>query len=186
MKAAVSSSKMMNIRLLQLEDLEALSGHKARHSRENGRDGDFIFMPFEEEFAANDGFYQDQRAALSKSTREPGWQRVWIITDGVEIYGELTLVNRPPLPACLHRCLLMMGMERTVRGQSWGSRLMKEAISWAKAEPGLDWISLYVFENNLPAKALYKKFGFEVVGTTKDRFRVFNQSIDDTEMVLKL
>lgn len=80
----------------------------------------------------------------------------------------------------------MMGMERTVRGQGWGSRLMKEAIAWAKAEPGLDWISLYVFENNLPAKALYKKFGFEVVGTTKDRFRVFNQSIDDTEMVLKL
>lgn len=53
-------------------------------------------------------------------------------------------------------------------------------------QPTLGWITLSVFENNPPAKALYKKFGFEPVGTTKDLFRVFGKSIDETQMVLKL
>ena len=80
----------------------------------------------------------------------------------------------------------MMGVERTARGHGWGSKLVTEAITWAKQQPSLAWITLYVFENNPPAKALYKKFGFKAVGTTKDMFRAFGQSIDDTEMVLEL
>jgi len=79
----------------------------------------------------------------------------------------------------------MMGLERTIRSQGWGSNLTIEAVKWARQQPTLDWIALNVFENNLPAKALYKKFGFETVGTTRDIFRVFGQSIDNTEMVLK-
>lgn len=163
-----------------------LARHKDRHLRENGRDGDLIFAPSEEEppFKVED--LNRDLDALSRPITTPGWQRIWLVTDENEIFGELTLVNRPALKTSLHRCLLMMGLERSVRGQGWGTRLLNEAIQWARQQPTLDWITLYVFENNFPAKALYNKFGFEVVGTTRDKFRVFGQSIDDTEMVLKL
>jgi RimJ/RimL family protein N-acetyltransferase len=117
---------------------------------------------------------------------ERGWLRVWILTDEREIFGELTLVHRPPLATSLHRCHLMMGLERKVRSLGFGSKLMTEAIEWAKRVPTLEYISLNVFENNPKAKSLYEKFGFVSEGTTRDLFRVYGQSIDDTQMSLRL
>ncbi len=163
-----------------------LNRHRLRHSKENGRDGDFIFAPTEEEHPMREDELKKEAEALAKPVTTPGWLRVWIVTDEIEILGEITLIHRPAMKACLHRCLLMMGLERTLRKQGWGSKLVSEAVSWAKREPTLEWITLNVFENNPPAKALYMKSGFEAVGTTKDLFRVFGKSIDDTEMVLKL
>ncbi len=176
----------MKIRPLHSSDLPMLSRHEFRHSKENWRDGDFIFAPNEEEYFLNEDDIKKQAAALDKTITAPGWLRVWVLTDESEIWGALTLTHRPALKAALHRCLLMMGLERTVRSQGWGSKLLEEAIIWARQQPTLDWITLNVFENNLPAKTLYQKFGFHAVGTTKDLFRVFGTSIDDTEMVLKL
>ena len=176
----------MRIRLLQPSDLQMIIRHRVRHSKENGRDGDVIFAPIEEEHSIKDEELKRDAEAVSKPITTPGWMRIWVLTDEIEIFGEITLVNRLAMTTALHRCLLMMGIERSARRQGWGSKLMAEAIEWAKLQPTLDWITLNVFENNLPAKTLYKKFGFEVVGTNKDMFRVFGQSIDDTEMVLKL
>lgn len=176
----------MHIRPLHTNDLPMLARHRARHSRENGRDGDFIFAPSEEDYPSREEDLKRESDALAKSILVPGWMRVWIVTDELEIFGELTLVNRPPMKSTLHRCLLMIGLERSIRRQGWGSKLLVHAIGWAKEQPSLAWVSLYVFEGNPPAKALYKKFGFQEVGTNKDMFRVFGQSIDDTEMVLPL
>ncbi len=176
----------MHIRPLQAADLMMLARHELRHSRENGRDGDFIFALQEEERAIKEEDFPKQMESLLKPVTEIGWRRFWILTDEKEVFGEITLIHHPPLQTSLHRCLLAMGMERSVRGRGWGSKLMEEALGWARAQPSLDWVSLCVFENNIPAKALYKKFGFQLVGTSRDLFRVFGQSIDDSEMVLKL
>jgi RimJ/RimL family protein N-acetyltransferase len=176
----------MQIRPLGPSDLVMLANHRNRHSKENGQDGDFIFSPCEEERLIKEEDFQKESEALLKPVTTPGWLRIWIVTDEKEVFGEITLINRPPMKASLHRCMLMMGIERSARAQGWGTKLMREAIAWAKRQPSLDWITLYVFENNHPAKALYKKFGFEAVGTTRDMFRAFGKSIDDTEMVLKL
>jgi ribosomal protein S18 acetylase RimI-like enzyme len=176
----------MHIRSLNPADLPMLARHKTRHSKENGRDGDLIFAPTEEEFPIKDEDLKRDAEALVKSVATPGWIRVWILTDENEVYGDLTLAHRPAMKAALHRCLMMMGLERSSRNQGWGSKLIRAATDWAKQESALEWVTLFVFENNPPAKSLYKKFGFETVGTTKDMFRVFGQSIDDTEMVLKL
>ena len=176
----------MHIRLLKPVDLPMLARHKVRHSKENGRDGDVVFAPMEEEHRTSDEDLQRDAEALSKSVTDQGWMRIWIITDETEAYGELTLIHRPSLKAALHRCLLMMGLERNIRRLGFGSKLIAESVTWAKAQPTLDWIALNVFENNPAAKSLYTKMGFTPVGTTKDLFRVFGHSIDDTEMVLKL
>ncbi|MES2856860.1 MAG: GNAT family N-acetyltransferase, partial [Bdellovibrionota bacterium] len=79
-----------------------------------------------------------------------------------------------------------MGIERSHRGGGWGTKLMEVAIGWAKEQPSLDWVQLYVFDHNEPAKALYRKFGFEAVGTVEDLFRVHGQRIADTHMVLNI
>jgi RimJ/RimL family protein N-acetyltransferase len=176
----------MQIRLLLPSDFARLAAHRARHSRENGRDGDVIFAPQEGERPTDEKDFARELENQHKLVTTPGWQRTWLLSDDKEIYGEITLVNRPPMKATLHHCLLMMGIERSVRGQGWGTKLVHEAVTWAKQQPTLEWIGLYVFENNPAAKALYKKSGFVAGRTTKDMFRVFDQSIDDTEMVLKL
>ncbi len=163
-----------------------LNRHRTRHSKENGRDGDVIFAPTEDDYPIREEDLKKEADALAKPVTTPGWLRVWIVTDEAEIWGEVTLMSRPAMKAAMHRCMLMMGLERPIRRQGFGSKLVNEAVIWAKHQPTLDWITLNVFENNPPAKALYKKCGFEVVGTTKDLFRVFGKSIDDTEMVLKL
>ncbi len=176
----------MHLRPVELADVPMLVRHRVRHSKENGKDGDPIFRPFETDYVAQESDQRQFTELLQKPVTEPGWLRSWIVTDEEEVYGELALVNQPALATALHRCLLMMGLERSIRRQGWGSKLISEAISWARERPSLDWISLNVFENNLPAKALYTKFGFRAVGTTRDLFRVYGKSIDDTHMVLRL
>ena len=178
--------KDMMIRPLKPADLPMLVRHKVRHSEENGRDGDVIFAPIEGVDPITEDDLRRSAAALSIPVTDRGWMRVWILTDEVEVYGELTLIHRPPLKTSIHRCHLMMGLERNVRRQGFGSKLMLESMTWAHEQPTLDWIALNVFENNQAAKSLYSKFGFKPVGTTRDLFRVFGQSIDDTEMVIKL
>lgn len=178
---------MTKIRLAQLNDLPLYREHQMRHFSESGQDGDLIFMPHEEpEDISLENLQRKKAEPWNASPLEIGWERSWILTDDSRIYGEVKLMHRPPLKTSLHRAVLAMGIERSHRGQGWGSKLMTEAIAWAKAQPSLDWLQLYVFAHNEPAQRLYRKFGFKEVGRTPDMFRVHGQSIDDIEMVLKL
>lgn len=179
----------LHLRPLEQKDLAMLERHRQRHSLENGKDGDVIFDPLENtESTIEVPSTPNPREweAQSKDVSECGWMRMWILTDENEIFGNLTLVHRPPLPTCLHRATLMMGLERATRRQGWGTKLIETAVSWSKTQPSLEWLELFVFENNPGAKSLYEKNGFEAVGTTKDRFRVYGQKIDDTHMTMKL
>src|SRR5207237_828877 len=147
---------------------------------ESGRDGDFIFSPQEEPWEVPfDVYAKSYDEKLRRPVTESGWERSWLVTEADAIYGEIVLVHRPPLKSSLHRATLMMGIERSHRGRGLGPQLMTEAISWAKAQPTLEWLHLYVFENNGPARKLYKKFGFRENGITHDMFRVFGQQITD-------
>lgn len=176
----------MHIRSATPADIPILAEHKLRHSLENGRDGDVVFAPSEQPCPVKDEDVKRDIEALLKPSSTSGWQRIWILTDEKQILGEVTLTNLPSLPSASHRCMLIIGVERVARSQGWGSKLMIEAINWAKQQPNLEWISLYVFENNPRAKALYKALGFAEAGTIKDMFRTFGQSLDETVMVLKL
>jgi len=177
---------MAEIRLAQPSDSQWHWEHLNRIHQESGRDGDFIFNPQEDWGVPLDNFMKSYEAKLSKSFPEIGWARTWVLADADGIYGDLQLMHRPPLKNALHRALLMMGIQRSHRNQGLGSKMMTEALTWAKAQPGLDWIELHVFENNLPAKKLYTRFGFREIGTTPDMFRVHGAQIANTSMVLKL
>jgi RimJ/RimL family protein N-acetyltransferase len=177
---------MPEVRPSQPSDARPHWEHYKRIISESGRDGDFIFSPIEEWVVPLEEFLQSYDGKLNKSVLENGWERAWVIADQNGIYGDLHLVHRPPLKSCIHRATLMMGIERSHRGMGLGSRLMQEAISWAKEQPTLEWLQLFVFEGNQPAKKLYSKFGFRENGTTPDMFRVHQTQVADTSMILKL
>ncbi|HVJ64377.1 MAG TPA: GNAT family N-acetyltransferase [Bdellovibrionota bacterium] len=178
---------MLEIRLAQLDDLEAYAAHLIRHRSESGNDGDIIFHPLEDTTPKPIAEMRAHKAAKwSLDPTEVGWERAWVLSNSREIFGEVKLVHMPATSTCLHRAVLMMGIERPVRGQGWGTRLVQTAIDWAKTQPHLTWIQLFVFAHNEPARRLYKKFGFVETGGTRDAFRVHGKSLDDISMDLKL
>ena len=178
---------MFSVRLAQLSDLEAYAAHLIRHRSESGNNGDIIFHPFED--ATPKPLAEMRTHKSEKWNLEPtevGWERAWVVTDGRDIFGEVKLVHMPATSTCLHRAVLMMGIEKPVRGQGWGTRLVQTAIDWARTQTSLEWIQLFVFAHNEPARRLYKKFGFVETGSTRDAFRVHGNSLDDISMDLKL
>lgn len=177
----------MEIKLANSDNFKLYWEHLRRHYTESGRDGDLIFSPNEKPWDLPfEEFTKEKKEKWSKNTNQVGWERVWIITDADGVYGDLKLVHLPALESCLHRATLMMGIERSHRKRGFGSKLMSTAIAWAKQQPTLAWLQLFVFDHNLPAKKLYGKFGFEQQGVVPDMFRVFGNQISDVTMALKL
>ena len=113
------------------------------------------------------------------------WEKVWGLFDQQTIIGHISLAHSAS-PALQHRIRLGMGIEQSYRGQGYGKQLLQTAVGWARQTDFLDWIDLDVFAHNTPAVALYKQFGFIIVGRVPDRFRVDEQKIEDWQMVLKL
>lgn len=60
-----------------------------------------------------------------------------------------------------------MSVSRESRGNGVGGALLQALLDWAKQNGQLEKINLQVHATNLPAQALYKKFGFEVEGIRK-------------------
>lgn len=176
----------LQIRQAVPADIESLWHHDRRHCAESGHDGDVIFSPTGSMDTPLERYRKDAEESWSKLPTETGWERCWIVEDEFGIGGALRLLNHLRLPSTLHRAILMMGLERRMRGQGAGKRLLETALAWAQTVPSLDWIQLYVFAENRPAMNLYEKFGFRRVGHVADMFRIHGESIDDVEMVLKL
>lgn len=176
----------MNIRLATAADMPAYYDHMMRHFRESGRDGDVIFHPVDDFETWN----REENIAKAISELEapvgkPGWVRMWVSEIGGEIVAD-ALVRSARMPTAQHRCQFAIGVERFARGQGLGRRLSMQAITWAKLQPGLDWMDLWVAANNGPAISLYESLGFRALGTVSDQFRVGGQRIDDTHMTLRL
>jgi ribosomal protein S18 acetylase RimI-like enzyme len=79
-----------------------------------------------------------------------------------------------------------MGILHGYRRQGIGTCLLDRAIEWCRGEPSIVWLDLGVFDDNLPAQALYRKSGFEEIGKTPDRWRIDGHRIVQTEMTLRV
>jgi len=80
-------------------------------------------------------------------------------------------------PRQSHRGGLGMGLLPEFRGQGLGSRLLSSVLDHAKRF-GLEKVELNVYTSNLPAVALYKKFGFEQEGLIKKYRKLDGQYFD--------
>lgn len=178
--------RSLPIRLAEIADAEAYADHIERHAAESGLDG----MPY---FAlsrvANRG--NVMTGALERWERpftEALWGRTFFLLEpGTRhIVGHCEL-RGGRVPAEFHRATLGMGMERAYTKQGHGGRLITAAAEWARQTLKLEWIDLGVFENNEPARKLYKRMGFVENGTRTDAFRVDDDvSVTDISMSLKL
>lgn len=169
----------------RISDAGEFALHIVEHVSHSGRDG----MPH---FAVTNKMSRDDihnRAIerWSKSLNEPLWGRAWLLWSikPRRIVGHLELIGGR-VPAEFHRATLGMGMLREFTAQGNGRRLMEAAFAWARSEGHLAWIDLGVFSENIPARKLYERMGFQLLGIRKDAFRIGDQSIDDMHMYLKL
>jgi len=176
------------IRLLEAGDVAEMHAMALRVVTLSGRDGAPIYNPFDD---AEPWTLERVGTRREEGWKIPagdcGWVRTFgIVTPSGAVHGELTLEHCPVLVASLHRCLLTMELDLGLRGQGWGTRLLKHAVAWAEAQAHLRWIDLGVFAGNDAAARLYRSAGFTEVGRREDYFRVHGQQITDIQMSLDL
>lgn len=170
------------MRLLRLPDLAAAIAHLERiwSTPEDVRS-----RPFSRNFPFDPIARTERyRLAWEKQLDELAWGRTWGLFDGKTIVGHLDLKGGN-IESELHRATLGIAIESAHCDRGHGRRMMETAIAWAR-DHGIAWIDLGVFSTNTRAHALYRKLGFVEVGTTRDRFRVDGDPIDDIAMTLAL
>ncbi|MGI4845048.1 MAG: GNAT family N-acetyltransferase [Janthinobacterium lividum] len=176
---------MISIRPATASDLPALFAYLGEQLAENGRDG-VLFQPME---PTREGVPLAMRerfsAGMATPVGQPGWRHVWIaLDDDGAIAGHIDLRGRPE-PASRHRTLLGMGVRHDLRRAGVGTRLVQEALAWARAS-GFAWVDLEVLSQNHKARALYVRTGFHVTGEVPDLYRIEGQSIGAVSMSLRL
>ena len=175
-----------NITPLTLPDLATYVDHRLRQFGESGQGG----TPPSHFFGADEGptaerLHAERTDGWSKPVSAPGWRRAWGAWVDGALMGHLELRGATHR-AALHRATLGMGVERRFQGAGLGTRLMEEALTWARAEPSLHWIDLGVFADNQPALRLYAKRGFVECGRVEDAFRINDSSITALQLCLRV
>lgn len=176
----------LTIRIAKLDgdDPDAYARHMSEHMAESGRSGSPHFA------ISRTWSREDVRASLVgrlvKGLDEPLWGRTWLLLDGPRVVGHVEL-RGGRVPAEMHRATLGMGILRAYTGRGHGRRLLETAVRWARGEGELSFIDLGVFSGNVPARKLYERMGFVVLGTRPDAFRLeAGPVIDDVLMALRL
>ena len=85
-----------------------------------------------------------------------------------------------------HRGTLGISVRKAYWNQGIGTMLMTEILDFAKNIAKSEIVSLEVRSDNEPAIHLYKKFGFEKVGTFRGFFKINGEMIDYDIMELLL
>ena len=82
--------------------------------------------------------------------------------------------------------LFTMYVAKEFRGYGIAGRLLEEIIKRVKNIPDIEQINLIVLTDNLRAKQLYEKFGFEKYGTEQHSIKWKGKYFSEDQMVLQL
>lgn len=83
-----------------------------------------------------------------------------------------------------HNVVLGMSVDKNYRNTGIGSRLMEQAIKWAKNTGLVKRIELYVFTTNARAIHLYMKYGFKIEGEKQKALKVNDEYVNEYVMAL--
>ena len=89
-------------------------------------------------------------------------------------------------PRLAHRAEISLSVKRAMWGNHIGTRFMERIIDFAKNTAKAEIISLEVRSDNERAIALYKKFGFETVGTFSGFMKINENDVSCDIMRLSL
>lgn len=165
------------------EDLPSFFSYISRQLADNGRGNVPLFQPVSrtEKTLPNDSQRQF-RHGITLPFQDLAWRRLWLVKDQVDdIRGHIDLRHHGD-PYCCHRVRLGMGVESRLRGRGLGSKLLETVIDFCRQQPSIDWLDLCVLGDNTPAKKLYQKYGFTVLGETPDRYRIDGHSVAEVSM----
>lgn len=103
----------------------------------------------------------DERRYLKAASRHPD-AAVFVAQDEDRVVARLSLA-RDPHPASRHVADLGLMVAAEYRRRGIGTRLLEEAVGWARGS-GILKLELHVFPWNQPAIDLYESFGFQREG----------------------
>ncbi|MEL6116844.1 GNAT family N-acetyltransferase [Photobacterium sp. SP02] len=166
-------------------DLEYFFEYIGAQLLENADDDSPLFQPISKENClVSEQFKAKFRDGFEYSLGEPGWRKLWVIKDSNErVVGHIDLRHYSE-EYKFHRVLLGMGVDSSLRKQGLGVKLIESVIQFCNKTSSIDWLDLNVLSNNLPAKNLYLKCGFEAVGEMSDCYRIEAEAVSETTMTL--
>lgn len=173
------------ITAVSLPEFDAFVAYLNEHLGENGSAEVGYFQPLSRSASR---FPSDResafRAGLEIAVGEPGWRRAWAVRGQAnQFLGHIDLRGHSERYA-EHRCLLGMGVHRSLRRQGVGSALIQHAQSWAATTNLLEQIDLQVLSSNQAALALYHQAGFTRVGEIQQMFKIDGLHFSYTTMTM--
>ena len=118
-------------------------------------------------------FSVEQEEKLLENQKKSERSMILLAFDGEEIVGNATIEgNRHPRFG--HRRNLAISVRKDHWNQGIGSGLMRRLIRFSR-DTGAEVIHLEVRSDNQRAIALYRKFGFEKVGTYEKFFKIADE-----------
>lgn len=106
---------------------------------------------------------EEQAEALRENNESPGSLRLLAEADG-QTAGIALLIPKRDRSRLRHRCEVGVTVRRAFWGMGIGMALMEEILETAEMA-GYEQAELEVVSTNIPAVRLYKKLGFETMGT---------------------
>lgn len=176
------------VRSIAPDDVEAFLRLAVTIRLQSGRDGAPIFAPYSADEPARGPTPEriaELQTRVARPTSEPDWYRGFLLYAGKTPVGELS-ISGGRLLSERHRGTIGMGILDGHRGRGLGEQLLSAGITWAAADPIVEWLDLGVFGGNERAQRLYTRLGFVETGRVPDRFRVDGRKITDIQMSLRL
>lgn len=126
----------------------------------------------------------EQERAYLGSLSEANKQIFLVASEQGRIVGTATLMGFAR-PRMAHRGEISISVRKSAWGKGIGTRLMEELISRAR-QFSMEIISLEVRSDNKRAIGLYRKFGFEAIGTFEGFMKINGEKIAYDMMCLDL
>lgn len=108
-----------------------------------------------------------------------------VAEDGGEIVGTAVLSGSSKARLS-HRAEISISVRKALWGNHIGTRMMEQIMDFAKNTAGLEILSLEVRSDNRRAIALYRRFGFETVGTFDGFMKINGADVSCDTMRLRL